>query len=369
MASSAKLVLGLAALLTFAANASSSGLEQLSTTPEWDLSFIESLKSPGAKQQSNITKPKKLSLIETWEATKPAETGSNEGTDGDDEAFDTAIDSRAQPLTLPKFLQSSAPPVPSLSSNSKSLEALSDSTEALSDSLKEDPQPLVKDSTAVTARPTSSPEPVTSTPNALQSAGGNKNTAATMESELMNLLLGKSAFGGTPMGGSVKKIHNILTKDMKPKVLDAHKGDQNELNKLMRELKKCFSTRDKSLRGAAPYDKKYKMQSKHHKVCRSDEAVKYSSKEACVKQQRALYEIKKLKCTYYALYSTKVGSTVNNVAIVTKAGSESVQSYIKRLADTICGKHVHGEKGLKKLPGGWGGGLLDGMLEGAEGIV
>jgi len=192
---------------------------------------------------------------------------------------------------------------------------------------------------------------------------GGGSTAAAMEAQLMNLLLGKSAFGATPMGGSVKKIHNILTKEMKPKVLDAHKADQTELNQMMRELKKCFSTRDKGRRSARPWGVKYVFQSRGHKTCRSDEAVQYSSKEASLKQQRALYQVKVLKCKYFASISQKFGATVSNVAVVTKAGSESVQSYIGRISSTICGNHVHGEKGNKKATGGWGGGLVHGFFD------
>jgi len=40
-----------------------------------------------------------------------------------------------------------------------------------------------------------------------------------MEAAITDLMLGKSSFGATPMGGSVKKITNLLTKDMMPKVL------------------------------------------------------------------------------------------------------------------------------------------------------
>merc|ERR1719502_1212357 len=198
---------------------------------------------------------------------------------------------------------------------------------------------------------------------AAQGASRPPTTAAAMEAELMNLLLGKSVFGATPMGGSVKKIFNILTKEMMPKVIDAHKADQNELNQLMSELKNCFTVRNRALKSAAPWKTKYTKQSGLHKECRADEAVKYSSKEACLKQQRALYEVKKLKCEYFAAKSTQFGSSFNNKAIVTKAGSESVRSYITRIAGTICGKHVHGERGQTKETGGWGGGLLGGMLD------
>merc|ERR1719197_1862171 len=150
---------------------------------------------------------------------------------------------------------------------------------------------------------------------------------------------------------------------MKPKVKDAHRADQTQLYQLMRELKKCFSTRDRATKVAEPWNVKYKKQSKLHKECRLDEAVKFSSKEACLKQQYSLYQVKVLKCKYFASLSTRFGSTFNNRAIVTKAGSESVQSYIARISGTICGKHVHGEKGTKSKGGGWGGGLEGGMYD------
>merc|ERR1740117_981996 len=138
------------------------------------------------------------------------------------------------------------------------------------------------------------------------------------------------------MGGSVKKIVNILKNEMKPKVKDAHRADQTQLYKLMTELKKCFSVRNGAIKSAGPWNVKYKKQSKHHKYCRSDEAVKFSSKESCLKQQFSLYQVKVLKCKYFASLSKNFGSTFNNRAIVNKAGSESVQSYIQRISGTIC---------------------------------
>ena len=83
-------------------------------------------------------------------------------------------------------------------------------------------------------------------------------TSAAMEAAITNLMLGKSAFGATPMGGSVKKIRNLITKDMMPKVLAAHKADQKELHRLIAELKKCGSTKDRALRGANVELAKYK---------------------------------------------------------------------------------------------------------------
>merc|ERR1719482_2714005 len=145
--------------------------------------------------------------------------------------------------------------------------------------------------------------------------------------------------------------------------MDAHKADQTQLNKLMADLKKCYTVKNGAIKSAEPWSVKYVARSKQHKECRQGEAVDYTSKGACLKQQFALYQVKVLKCKYFATLSENFGSTFNNRAIVTKAGSESVQSYIARISGTVCGKHVHGEKGRKALPGGWGGGLQNGFYD------
>jgi len=316
-----------AILATMAAASSHPHVGQVDAPQSFQVNYPEGLKkidTGGAKSLSNTSKPittkpitrPKLSLIETGTATLHAE-------DADDEVPSKFVS-----------LQSDVAPDSASTSASNSLEALSAA-------MKQGAQ-----DSALRSSPTTG-----------------KSAAAQMEMQLMNLLLGKTAFGATPMGGSVKKIHNILTKDMKPKVLDAHKADQGMLEQLMKELKKCFTTRDKGRRSARPWGVKYVKQSRLHKTCRSDEAVQYSSKEACLQQQRALYQVKVLKCNYFAQISKRFGTTVNNAAIVTKAGSESVQSYIGRISNTICGKHSHGEKGVTKAKGGWGGGLEHGFYD------
>jgi len=188
-------------------------------------------------------------------------------------------------------------------------------------------------------------------------------TSAAIEAAITDLMLGKSSFGATPMGGSVKKITNLLTKDMMPKVLAAHKADQKELKRLIAELKKCGSTKDSALRRANVELTKYKKGSRLHKSCRSDEAVKFTSKKNCLTKQRSLYQIKVLKCKQFSAVSAQLGTTKANRAVVTKAGSESVDSYIRRISVTICGRHVHGSKGRSSRKGGWGGGLANGFLD------
>jgi len=188
-------------------------------------------------------------------------------------------------------------------------------------------------------------------------------TSAAMEAALTDLMLGKSKFGATPMGGSVKQIADLLTKTMMPKVISAHKSDQANLVRLANEIKKCGSTKASGLRKASEPSNAYKGHSKSHKRCRSEQAVSYASKNACMDQQRSLYNVKTLRCKYFATVSKTYGTQKANIAIVKKAGSEKTEQYIRRISSTICGSHVHGDKGNKVAAGGWGGGLPNSMLD------
>jgi len=111
------------------------------------------------------------------------------------------------------------------------------------------------------------------------------------------------------------------------------------------------------------FTSKYRTSSKSHKRCRADEAVKFTSKKNCLIQEKSLLGTKKEKCKFFSGLSGKLGTQKENRAVVTKAGGESTESYITRISTTICGRHVHGTKGNKKLPGGWGGGLAGGYLD------
>merc|ERR1719456_1613614 len=188
-------------------------------------------------------------------------------------------------------------------------------------------------------------------------------TADAMEQALTDLMLGKTAFGATPMGGSVKKIEDLITKDMMPKVIAAHKSDQASLIRLANEIKKCGSTRDGSLKKAQPPRANYLSYSKNHQKCRADQAVLFTSQNSCISQQQALYREQMLRCNYFATLSKKYGTQKANFAVVKKAGSEKTEQYIQRISATICGKHVHCDKGQCSKKGGWGGGLPNGYLD------
>jgi len=184
-----------------------------------------------AKHSSNKTKPK-VSLIETSSSTRATRKGTYE--DQDEYEYD---DEPPPPAPSSNFLasKSSTPPDSPSGGDSKGLESLSAAMEAL---------------------------PSQSGPSTSQSRA---MTTAAMEAAVMELMSGKSAFGATPMGGSVQKIVDILTKTMMPKVKDAHKADQDNLIKLNKELNKCFEVKNKALTSAAPWHKKYRKVSVDHK--------------------------------------------------------------------------------------------------------
>jgi len=55
-------------------------------------------------------------------------------------------------------------------------------------------------------------------------------TSAAMEAAMTKLMLGNSAFGATPMGGSVKKISDLVRKTMMPKVKAAHRATRKNFS-------------------------------------------------------------------------------------------------------------------------------------------
>jgi hypothetical protein len=193
-------------------------------------------------------------------------------------------------------------------------------------------------------------------------SGGDDNQIA-MEKAMTDLLLGNTAFGATPMGGSVAKIADILKNSMLPKVKAAHKSDQDEITRLIGVISKCTSDQKRLLKISGSDQAKYAKNSKAHKRCRNSEAVKFTTKKNCLVAQANLKLVKKGKCDNFAVVQGKLGTQKANRAVLAKAGSESVESYITRISTTICGKHVHGTNGDKKATGGRGGGLENGFLD------
>merc|ERR1719408_294050 len=100
------------------------------------------------------------------------------------------------------------------------------------------------------------------------------DTISEFEKDVTDLVigLGKGGFGATPMGGSVEKINDLITKEMMPAVIAAHEANQKELDKLAKALEACGSTKDTALKTAKKDQTTYKTTSPLHKTCRTGEA-------------------------------------------------------------------------------------------------
>jgi len=150
--------------------------------------------------------------------------------------------------------------------------------------------------------------------------------------------LSKGGFGATPMGDSVGKIAALIEKDMMPKVLGAHATDQKLLDRLISEIETCGTVMTTEMTAAVKRKTTYETSSKLHKTCRVTEATLYTENVDCHKEWKDAKTVKELKCKAYLDVSKKYGETQANKQIVTKAGSEDVESYLTRITGTICGK-------------------------------
>jgi len=185
--------------------------------------------------------------------------------------------------------------------------------------------------------------------------------ASTFEKDVSDLVMGlsKGGFGATPMGDSVGKIAALIEKDMMPKVLKAHDDDQKELIRLAKDIETCGTTKTIELAAADKRKVTYQSSSTSHKSCRSDEAALYTENVECHKDWKSAKEAKVLKCQAYLAVSKKYGESAANQEIVKKAGSEDVESYVRRITTTICGKPVT----CPKCDAGRKGGMLDDLLD------
>lgn len=185
-------------------------------------------------------------------------------------------------------------------------------------------------------------------------AAGGSSSAAAMENALTDMLLGKSSFTATPFGKSVGQIMNLIEKDMMPKVLASHTGNQQELDTLMAQVHECRATKDLGVKKADKKKMVYFKMSPLHKTCRAGEAGKYTEKTECNNELKDKRGLMKLKCKEFAFVLKKYGDQNANRQIVKKGGSEGTESYLRRITATVCGKYP---------PAGRGGGGHNGFLD------
>jgi len=196
---------------------------------------------------------------------------------------------------------------------------------------------------------------------ALKNPGG---WASEFEKDVTDLVIGlsKGGFGATPFGNSVKKISDIITKEMMPQVSKFHEKDQEMLKMLHEEWGECDEMKKEGLETANQLKIKYMKSSKSHKTCRGAEAALYTENVECHEEWLSRKKEKELKCKAYAEVTKKYGDSNANKQIVTKGGSEGVITYVRRITETICGKPVKCPT-CKNGGGGGSGGRSGGFLD------
>jgi len=184
------------------------------------------------------------------------------------------------------------------------------------------------------------------------------DTASQFEHDVSELILGlgKGGLTATPMGSSVRKMKQLITKVMLNKVRQAHKNDQKALNRLARSLRSCGGTKDRQLRFASTKESTYKEKSPLHKSCRTDEANYATESKACEVAEKQARTMAKLTCKTFDEIEKSVASQVVNAQLVKKAASEQSETYVRRLTATVCGSGGKGNGGSGE------GGYLDRFL-------
>ena len=225
-----------------------------------------------------------------------------------------------------------------LAANAKPAAIDKDVAAAFAEALKEE-QPLLKQEEKLQQSSVHAHLSSDDLATALTNPGG---WASEFEKDVMGLVIGlsKGGFGATPFGNSVKKITDIINNEMMPQVIKFHSADQDKLNALNNEWKSCASTRKAQLTTANQLKVKYVKYSGNHKSCRAAEAALYRENVECHEEWLSRKKEKELKCKAYAEVSKKYGDSNANKRIVTKVGSENVETYVRRITTTICGKPV-----------------------------
>jgi len=182
---------------------------------------------------------------------------------------------------------------------------------------------------------------------------GNSTQNGALEEQLTDLFklrssMTKEQFDATPFGASVKKILHLIEGVMMPQVQEAHEVNQEQLFRTDSDLIKCGSVKNSSVQGANLKKAKYERLSPLHATCRLGEAGSYTEKTTCWEEEADKKKIMELKCQAFDMVKKTVGNQQANKQIMVKAGGESTESYVQRIAATVCGKCAG--KGCKLVP-------------------
>jgi len=213
--------------------------------------------------------------------------------------------------------------------------------DAASEDMPEELEAPVIKMASITAHETDakSTEPKASMPDlmgGILGMGGKHSATRGLEEVLTGLMLAKGGFLATPMGDTVKKVQELVEKEMLPKILEGHTSDQKNLDKMAAEVAKCKTTKDLSVADAEKKKTLYLSVSPTHKTCRVTEASDYTARKSCYEELADKLVVKKLRCNAFADVGDKWADEAKNKAIVTKGAGESQETYIRRVHGTWC---------------------------------
>jgi len=172
-------------------------------------------------------------------------------------------------------------------------------------------------------------------------------SSTSIETAVSDLMMSGMMGGATPLGDTTKTIRVLIEKTMMPKIIHAHKANQKELNHLAKDALSCTDSKKNGMVGANKKKAKYLKFGPLHRSCRQTEAAKKTEVKVCQEEIKDKRRLKKLHCARLDEVIKTNGNQASNKAIVTKGGSESVDSYLDRVTDTICGKK--GKGGLRDV--------------------
>ena len=73
------------------------------------------------------------------------------------------------------------------------------------------------------------------------------------------------------------------------------------------------------------------------RTCRAGEAGLSIERTQCHDEETDKKKIMQLKCREFAMVKKQTGDQIANTAIMKKGGSESDESYVTRISETVCG--------------------------------
>jgi len=177
-----------------------------------------------------------------------------------------------------------------------------------------------------------------------------------LESSIVNILdnnaTGKPKKGGkTDLGKTVGVMVKMVNDDMKPKVIDAKKAAQAQLDGLYNAFDACTGKKTSAMLGVPAAVRTKKKQSTNHKNCRKRQADKQAKADGCAAVQKAEEDAKKAACDGQDALSTDPNKEADTCHT---NGGEKYSQWVDRIDTWITTKAGVYRKAAKacKVAGG-----------------